>query len=310
MILDGLFKITSDNMDKILVVGCSGLVGGRLMELAACRYELFGTYNEHEIQGKNIYKLDATDRKNTFRLVEKIKPDCVVDVHSLTNLDYCETHPEETWHTNVVGSRNIAEACKNFGCKYIFLSTDYVFDGRKTKKYSEKDKPHPLCYYSKTKAITEYVLTMLDVDHLTIRSSVIYGKGSNSARVNFVLWLISKLKKNESVRVVDDQRSCPTFADNLIEFILALYEKDETGLFHVTGKDCINRYDFSCEVANLFGFDRSLISQIRTAELHQTAQRPSSVDMSVDKAEKAAKMQTLGIKEGLSILKKQIGDRI
>ncbi len=293
-------------MEKLLVVGSSGLVGGRVLEIAKDRYQIFGTYANHTIKGYNNFKLDARNRTDVFRLIEKIKPNCVIDTHSLTNLDYCETHQEETWAVNVDGSRNLAEACKNFGSKYIFISTDSVFDGRKVKKYTEKDKPHPLNYYSKTKAVIEYMLSMLDMDYIVARSAVIYGSGAQSSRVNFVTWLIDKLEKHEQVNIVNDQKSNPTFADSLAEFILKLYEKDETGLFHVTGNECISRYDFSMEIARRFNFDKSLITPIITAQLNQVAMRSSCVNMAVEKAERATGMHALTVSEGLERFRKQV----
>ena len=292
-------------MDKLLIVGASGLVGSRLAEIAKDEYEVFGAYNKNEVNGRNFFKLDSTERNDTFRLIEKIKPDFVVDTHSITNLDYCETHPEETWQVNVDGSRNIAEACKNFGSKYIFLSTDYVFDGKKLR-YTEKDKPHPLNYYAKTKVIVEHMLSAFDMNYVVTRASVIYGKDGRS-RMNFVTWLISRLKSGENVKIVSDQKNNPTFADNLAKQILMLYEKDELGIFNATGKDCLSRLDFSKEIAKTFNLDEELILSVTTPQLNQIALRPASVNMSTDKLEKATGIKVLGVREGLVMLKKQIG---
>ncbi len=294
-------------MERLLVIGCSGLLGSRLTELGKNDYEMWGTYNTHEPRGgSNILKLDATDRKAVFKLMEKVKPDCVIDTHSLTNLDYCETHTDEAWQVNVEGTRHVAEACKQLGSKLIFISTDHVFDGAKLK-YTEKDKPHPLNYYAKTKLVVEYMLSALDMNYIVARTSVLYGVGG-SGKVSFALWLIAKLQNNETVRIVTDQKSNPTFTDNLSEFLFRLYGKDETGIFHITGKDCVSRYDFAKEIAKHFDLDPSLITPVTSPELNQIAPRPGSVNVVTDKAERAANLKTLTIKEGLLLLKKQIGD--
>lgn len=164
-------------MERLLVIGCSGLLGSRLTEAAKDGYEVYGTYNLHGITAENAFRLDVTNRESTFKLINRLKPDCVVDTHALNNLDYCETHIEEAWRVNVDGTRNVAEACKNFGSKYIFLSTDDVFDGKKLR-YTEKDKPHPLNYYARTKLASEYMLAALDINCLIARTSVLYGKGA------------------------------------------------------------------------------------------------------------------------------------
>ncbi len=291
-------------MDKLLIIGSSGLVGGRMAELLKDKYEIYGTYNTHEIKGPRIFRLDSTDRASTFKLLEKIKPDCVIDTHSLNNLDQCETNHEEAWRVNVDGAKNVAEACKSFGCNYVFLSTDYVFDGRKLR-YNEKDKPHPLSYLARTKVMVEQMLWTLDVNYIVARTSVIYGRGGLN-KVSFALWLIDKLKKDETVKIVSDQLNNPTFADNLAEQIIRLYEKGDTGIFHITGKDCLSRLDFSKEIARTFGLNEKLITPITTPELNQIAVRPGRVNMSTEKVERATGIKTLTVKEGLARLKEQL----
>ena len=293
-------------MERLLVVGSSGLLGNRLVTLGKGRFEVFGTYNKNVNNTEGNYRLDVCNRESVLRLVEKIKPDCVIDTHGLNNLDYCETHPEESWSVNVDGSKNVAEACKKQGCKYMYISTDDVFDGRKLR-YTEKDKPHPLNYYAKTKLVMEYTLAALDTNYIIARSSVLYGTGG-IRKPSFVVWLISKLRNREKVRIVTDQKNNPTFTDSLSEFLFRLYEKGETGIFHVAGKDCISRYDFSMEIARQFGLEGRLITPITSPELNQIAHRPASVNMVSEKAERAAGLGSVGIKEGLSLLKKQLGE--
>ncbi|EQD45942.1 dTDP-4-dehydrorhamnose reductase, partial [mine drainage metagenome] len=285
--------------------GISGLVGSRLAELQK-DYEVYGTYNTHEVNKKNYFKLDTIDREATFKLIERINPRYIIDTHAISNVDYCELHPEEAWRVNVDGVRNVAEASKKYAAKYVFFSTDYVFDGRKFN-YTEKDKPMPLNYYAKTKLAAEYMLSALDINHITIRTAVIYGS-SGMNKVSFPLWAINKLKGGENVKVVADQYNKPTLADNLIDFMMRLCKKDETGIFHVTGSELINRYDFARLVAKTFGFDENKISAITSAELNQIARRPESVNLSTEKAERVTKIKPIGVKEGLKILREQIGD--
>jgi dTDP-4-dehydrorhamnose reductase len=292
-------------MEKLLIIGISGLVGSRFAELEKGNYEIYGTYNEHEIKGKNIFKLDTTDRDTTFRLIEKIKPRYIIDTHAISNVDYCELHPEEAWRVNVDGARNVAEASKKYAAKYIFFSTDYVFDGSKLS-YTEKDKPRPLNYYAKTKLAVEYMLFALDINYITIRTAVIYGS-SGMNKVSFPLWVINKLKNNEKIKVVTDQYNKPTFADNLIEIINKLIEKDENGIFHVTGSELINRFDFAKKIAKEFQLNEKLIEQTTSAELNQVAKRPSTLNLATDKVERVTKIKPIGVDEGLKMLKEQFG---
>ncbi len=292
-------------VEKLLVIGATGLLGNRLMELAKGRYEVYGTRNSSSNNAANIHKLDVCDRKSTFSLMERIKPDFVIDTHSLTNLDYCETHPEETWKVIVEGSKNAAEASKKFGARYVFLSTDYVFDGKKPS-YTERDTPNPINCYARTKLAAERALSELDIDHIIARTTVLYGVGG-IGKASFAVWLINRLRANERVNIVTDQRNCPTFTDNLSEFLFRLYEKDAAGVFHVTGKECISRYDFAVRIAAKFGLERNLITPVTTAELNQVAPRPLSINMITEKAEKATGLRALDVDGGLSLFRKQLG---
>ncbi len=247
--------------------------------------------------------LDVTDKEATAKLIGKIKPDYVIDTHALTNLDYCEMHKEEAWEVNVVGAQNMAKACKKLGSKYVFLSTDSVFDGKK-KSYVEEDSTNPLNYYGKTKLAAEQAIEATWEDCIIARTSVIYGKGGMN-KVNFASWLIEKLSKGERANIVVDQYNNPTLVDNLADLLLRLIEKDATGLFHATGKNCISRYDFSLQIADTFGLNKKLINSITTSELNQIAKRPLRVDMCVTKAEQSSGLKMLTTNQGLRELRKQ-----
>ena len=291
-------------MGRILVIGAAGLLGSRLMDVGKGNYEMHGTYKENKMKGSNLHHLDVTKREEVFSLLEKVKPDCVVDTAAITGVDYCETHPEEAWLVNVEGTKNVAEACKRAGAKIIFLSTDYVFDGKKLD-YNEKDKPRPLNYYAKTKLIAEHVLEALDVNYIVARTAVLYGVGG-LGKTTFVSWVIEKLRKKENINVVTDQHNNPTYTDNLVEILFALYRKDANGIFHVTGLDCMSRYEFAKRIAEVFGLDDKYIHPTTTPQLNQIAQRPEKVFMSTNKVERVTGIKPIGVKEGLERLKKQL----
>jgi dTDP-4-dehydrorhamnose reductase len=122
----------------------------------------------------------------------------------------------------------------------------------------------------------------------------------------FPNWIIQQLKLKNRIKVVMDQYSNPTLIDNLAEFLLSLYEKDRFGLFNVSGKDNISRFEFSKMLAKEFGLDERLIEPITTAELNQPAKRPQKVSLNVSKAEKAAGMRSLRLEEAIKIFKNQL----
>jgi dTDP-4-dehydrorhamnose reductase len=290
--------------DKVLIVGVSGLLGSKLYEIGKKRYQMFGTYLTHKVDWERCFRLDATRRRDVFTLVGKVKPHLVIDTHSITNVDYCETHPEEAWRVNVEGTKNIAEACKTFGSKLIFLSSDYVFDGRKSS-YSEKDKPRPLNYYGKTKLIGERVIEALDVNHIIARTAVLYGLGGAGKRP-FIIWVWENLKAGKEISIVIDQFNNPTLVDNLAEILFKLYEKDAVGLFHTVGRDNVSRYELAMRVAEIFDLDKGLIKPITTPELRQAASRPRKLELSTHKLQRLLGIVPVGIEEGLKIVKGQM----
>jgi dTDP-4-dehydrorhamnose reductase len=290
-------------MEKILIIGASGLLGNKVYELAKQNYIVYGTYLTHPIKDKNMFRLDVTKKSDILKLFEKIKPDLVIDTHSITNVDYCETHKDEAWFVNVDGTRNVAEACRIYSAKMIFISTDYVFDGKKLE-YCEKDKPNPLNYYGKTKAIAEKVLDLLDVNHITIRSAVLYGKGGLGKKP-FPIWVIENLRAGKEIRVVVDQFNNPTFVDDLAKILLELWKKDVNGLFHAVGKKCINRYEFAIKTAEVFGLNKKLIRPITTPELNQIAIRPRKLNLLTKKLERVMGRKLIGVEEALKILREQ-----
>jgi len=289
---------------KVLIIGASGLLGSKLMELGKNKYDLYGTYNTQSLSGSNFFKLDVSKREEVFKLINNIKPELVIDTHSITNVDYCETHKDEAWNVNVNSLYNIAETCKILGCKLVFISTDYVFDGKKLS-YGEEDKVCPVNYYGCTKVIGEKILDDLNVNHIITRTTVLYGVGMSNKKT-FVNWVLENLQAGKEIKVVIDQFNKPTLVDDLAKVICELYELGLTGLFHAFGSDYINRYDFAVKIAKTFGLNKNLIKPITSEELNQIAPRPKKLDLSTKKLEQAIRRKLVGVDEGLKIVKEQM----
>lgn len=293
-------------MEKVLIIGASGLLGSRAAAMGMGKYDVYGTFMSNPIKTGNFFRLDVTDRDSVSDMMNEIRPDFVLDTHALHNVDYCETHQEEAWRINVEGTKNVATASMKIGAKYIFISTDYVFSGN-NRQYAEDDTPDPLNYYGKTKMAAETLLRDLETDHIISRSSVIYGIGGMGKK-SFALWVLEKLKNNETISIVSDQYNNPTFVDSMVHALFSLFEKDRNGTFHITGKDCISRYEFAKEISSAFGLDGNLIVPVSTSQLKQVAARPGRVCMSTGKVEEATGLGMMSVSEGISALKNQLGE--
>ncbi len=299
-------------MDKLLVVGSTGLVGSKIASLAhAYEFETYNTHNARPSHFPNSAKLDITDLEATLALVAKIHPLAIINVAALTNVDYCETHKEEAERVNVGGPRNLARAAQQNSSRLVHVSTDSVFDGTRGR-YTEDDLPNPINYYSKTKLESETSVSQLS-SYAISRPSVVYGwhvraggtpSGSTKA-MNFGMFVLDKLGKSELLRAIRDQYNSPTFADNLAHALLRLARLTENGIFHTAGRSCLNRYEFALELARTFGYPPDLVQPVSSSEFDQVAQRPKNCCLRVEKAEKTLKMRFLTAQEGLMEMKKQ-----
>jgi dTDP-4-dehydrorhamnose reductase len=302
------------SLEKLLVIGDTGLVGSKVALVAqSAGFEAYGTHNARDSPLPHSARLDITDRDATMRLVETLRPAAIINTAALHNVDYCETHREEAEKVNVEGTRNLAQAAAKNNCRLVHLSTDYVFDGS-SGHYTEEDDPHPLHYYAQTKLESEKVASE-SPSYAIARPSVIFGwnpleatgvPSSSGKTINFAMFVLNKLKNNQTVKAVRDQYSSPTFADNLADALLKLASLHNNGIFHTAGRSCISRYEFAMKLAELFGYSSNLVQPVFTSDFKQLAQRPKNSCLRVEKAEQVLGMRFLTAEEGISEMRKQL----
>ena len=258
---------------KILVIGGTGLVGTHVVDTAIQRgHEVSWTYFSSDVQDiSHAHQLDKTEVDAVDNIVNKVKPDAVVDTAAFHEVDTCEIERARAWSVNAQGTRNVAAAAGAIDAHYIYISTDYVFAGDSEEApYTEEKKVNPVNYYAQTKYSGE-VASMLASTWTVLRTSVVYGL----ARPNFITWVVEKLREGKPVTIVDDQISTPTYAPDLAEACVKIVESSTAGLYHAAGPESLSRYEFTLRLANVWGFDMALIDPISTEELGQYALRPS-----------------------------------
>src|SRR5215469_16570908 len=198
---------------KLLIMGASGLTGYKSMLLAKKRFESYGTYNLRHSPDASLIRLDITKEDDLKKVLRDIKPDVVLNTTALHNVDYCESHQEEAFNINTKVVGLISGICNNLGCRLIHISTDYVFDGKKKTSYVESDDPNPISVYARSKLDGE-TQARKSVSYSILRPSVVYGwtplethgsVSSSGKPMNFALWAVSKLKKAEDLKIVNDQ---------------------------------------------------------------------------------------------------------
>jgi len=286
---------------KILITGGSGLLGGKVAELAQARGdEVFSGYAHNAPGFGKAVEFDLLDGPGISETIMRIKPEVVIHSAALTDVDRCEREKDLAYKMNVEGTRIVSEASKRAGSFLIYISTDYVFDGSQGM-YREGDDPHPLNYYGLTKLLGEEFC-----DGCIARSCVIYGSRPASGKVNFALWLIESLKSGKQIHVVTDQFITPTHNLNLAKMALEAADRKLCGVYHLAGATRVSRYDFALQLAKIFNLEADPILPSRMRDLKWYAKRPKDSSLDTSKARRVLADRPLALDESLQILKKEI----
>ena len=230
------------------------------------------------------------------KIIENYNPDTVIHTIAHSSVDLCETDHNVADILHVDTTKKITNACASINSKLIFLSTDAVFEGELNKKYCEDDIPNPVNYYGKTKLEAEKIVLNASPNNVVLRTSVIYGWHEKS---RFTNWILDYLKDGKSVDPFSDQFNTPTLIDDLVKVILKIIDKNISGLYHATGKTCLNRYQFAILLAKRFSYDVSLIHSVTKLEKKQNAPRPISTCLDSIKLENTLNFSFSDISAGI-----------
>ncbi len=297
---------------RIMITGCHGLLGQSVLKmfLKSTDSEILATAKDArtflDFGGFDYTMLDITSRSDVKNLVVYFRPDVIINTAAYTNVDGCETNRELAWRVNVEGVRNLVNSARRVDAKLIHISTDYIFDG-KNGPYTEDAIPNPINYYGRTKLASENEIKIGGIRFAILRTNVLYGVGKN-VKSNFALWLYQKLSNRESIKVVTDQIGNPTYVDDLAFAILKIVEFDKEGIYNVGGKDFVDRYTFAVKLAEIFGFDRELITPVKTSELNQIAPRPLKSGLITLKAESELGLKPYGVEDGIREFKAKLNE--
>ena len=227
------------------------------------------------------FELDITNSKQVEECIYECKPDIIIHLAAMTHVDNCELEPEIAQKINVEGTENVL---KTFNGKFIFLSTDYVFNGE-AGPYSEEDEVDPINVYGRSKSDAEYLVKEKSHDWVILRTNVVWNIGG-SFQASFADWIVNELSNGRAVNIVTDQWNNPTHTDDLGKVIDTIIHKDVQGLYHYGSSEVLNRYDFAKLIANVYKLDESLITPIATETLNKPAKRPLKSGLKTGKIKK------------------------
>ena len=291
---------------KILVTGASGLLGSKIVELAAkAGYDVFSGYFANPPKSGHPLRIDVGSEASISKAIAETKPNAIIHCAALTDVDRCEVEKDLAKKINVEGTELVAKAAMREDAYLVFISTDYVFDGSKGM-YREDDETGPINFYGKSKLLGEKALEKINGNLLIARTSALYGDRPASGKPNFALWIMESLKNGKAVKILTDQFVSPALNTNLAEMILEACEKRLNGVYHMSGASRVSRYEFAVRIAEVFKLKKTLIKKAEMSDLGWVAKRPKDSSLDVSKAQKALRTKPMSLNESLNILKGEI----
>lgn len=279
----------------VLIIGANSFLGNKVFDLLPKKYEGFGTcFSKKEPKYR---QLDITSKEQVNKIFKEITPDIVILISAFTDVDLAEEMKDIAQNVNVNGTQNVVDACQNSNAKLVYISSDYIFDG-KNSPYTEESTPNPINYYGKTKLEAENIVKSLN-DFIIIRPAIMYGYNNENDKPDFVKTTIEKLKDsgglNEKVFVDYFRIKYPTLIDDIANAIYLLIDKDAKGIFNVSGDEGVTRYEWAIKVADFFNLPINNLVGINKKE---NVNKPRDVKLDTSKIKKLG-MKFTNIDKGL-----------
>jgi dTDP-4-dehydrorhamnose reductase len=291
---------------KILITGANGLLGQHLTKLLLekghtviatgkgdARLNLEGWGQQYV-----YHPLDITDAIDVQTVLSSLQPEVVVHAAAMTQVDECELHSEKCERVNVTGTSQVLVDAEIYCQHFIYVSTDFVFDGEQGN-YKEDDDLKPISYYGFTKMQAEAITETSTIPWAIVRTCLVYGNTLEGTRSNIITWVKSSLEEGKTIKVVADQWRTPTYVEDLALGILLIIEKKATGIYHISGKDLLTPYDIALKTADLFSLDKSRIEKVDASTFKQPGKRPAKTGFVIEKARKELGFEPLSFEEGM-----------
>jgi dTDP-4-dehydrorhamnose reductase len=252
---------------KIGIIGANGQLGCDLVEVF--------TSSKYEIVPLTHADIDVTNFELSEKVLKIIRPDVIINCAAYVRVDDAEDNADIAFGVNAIGVRNIAKICADLNSTLMHVSTDYVFDGRKKKPYTEKDVPNPINVYGNSKLAGEFFARNIPERYFIVRSSSLFGAaGSSGKGGNFVETMIKKARKKEEIKVVDDMIMSPTYTMDAARMIRNILMNElPSGVYHVANSGFCSWFDFAKTIFEMQDIDVNLIST-KTNALGSKAKRP------------------------------------
>jgi dTDP-4-dehydrorhamnose reductase len=250
-----------DYRPKVLITGAKGQLGYDLCNILAMDFNIIPT---------DLDELDITNPDDVVSNFTLHEPDIVIHAAAFTDVDGSESHQEEAFKINAMGTQNVALACQEFHSRMVYISTDYVFDGSLRIPLREYHKTNPLNVYGESKVLGEQIVQHLVMRHFILRTSWLFGTQGK----NFPKTMLRLGMEKKEIGIIDDQWGCPTFSRDLAHAIAHLINSPFYGTYHVSNQGETTWCRFAQKIFELSGLDVK-VKPLTTEEYPRPAKRPA-----------------------------------
>jgi dTDP-4-dehydrorhamnose reductase len=289
---------------KFIITGSAGLVASQVTkDLTNQNHIVYSCYNNSKPDSGIPKKLDLLEPINIKKIIDETAPDVIIHLAAMTNVDLCESQKDLATKINANATETLAREAAKKNIFFIYVSTDYVFDGKKGMK-KEDDIPNPLGEYGKSKLAGEIALNNLASSWCIARTSTPFGV--HKIKKSFPLWVKENLESKKEIPVLTDQFTSPTYVPNLSKMLIEIATRQITGIIHVAGATRISRFQLAEMIADKLNLDKTLLKPTKLEEMNWKAPRPkdSSLDVSLANEILYEKPQT--IQKGLELFLSQL----
>ena len=266
---------------KFLVTGSAGLIGSQVVkDLSIQNHIVYSCYHEDLPKNGIPLSLDLTNQDKITQTIQDTKPETIIHLAAMTNVDRCESEQNIATILNEKSTETLAKEAAKINAFFVYVSTDYVFDGKSGMK-KEEDAPNPLGFYGKSKLAGELSLNRLSSPYAIARTSTPFGW--HSTKKSFPVWVKENLESKKDIPVLVDQFTSPTYTPNLSKMLIEVATRQIAGVIHLAGATRISRFELAELVADKLGLEKKLLIPTKTDEMTWKAQRPkdSSLDVSL-----------------------------
>ena len=261
---------------KVFITGCGGMLGKAVYERFAPHCQVLAT--DIDLNESWLEYGDVIDFQGISEMASKFKPDLVINLAALTDLEYCEQTPEITWKTNALGAENMALISKRLNATHVYISTAGIFDG-KQEYYNDFEQPNPMSIYAKSKYYGEVIIEKMLDNYFIFRAGWMMGGGYEKDKkfINKIFKQI--LDGQKELFVVEDKLGTPTYTVNFAESMFAIVQTELFGLYNMVCEGSCSRYEVAVEFVRLLGLENEISIDIVDSDYFKDeyfAPRPDS----------------------------------